>query len=50
MKIRQEGTELFRADGRTDERTDGHDEAKSPSSKIWDRALKKEATECELSS
>jgi hypothetical protein len=29
MKIREVGAELFRADGRADRRTDGHDEANS---------------------
>jgi hypothetical protein len=40
MKIRPVGAELFYVDGQTDERTDRHDEAKSPFSQFYKRALK----------
>jgi hypothetical protein len=38
MKIRQVGTDLFHADGRTDRQTDTHDEANSRFSQFCERA------------
>ena len=38
MKIRPVGTELFRADGRTEEQKDKHDKANSHFSQFCERA------------
>jgi hypothetical protein len=38
IKIRLVGAELFQAGGRKGERTDGHDEAKSPFMQLCERA------------
>jgi len=40
MKIRPEGTELFRAERREDGRTSGHDDANRRFSQFYERAYK----------